>query len=60
MGVLLAAGAVALNAEFLNAIRASDGVWRTVCSVPVLALELLVVGVGTGVGLLTYPLGKKY
>jgi hypothetical protein len=51
---------VALNAEFLNAIRTSDGLWRTACSVPVLALELLVVGVGTGVGLLTYPLGKKY
>jgi len=60
IAVLLAAGAVALNAEFLNAIRRSDGVWRTICSVPVLALELLVVGVGTGVGLLTYPLGKKY
>jgi hypothetical protein len=23
-------------------------------------LELLVVGVGTGVGLLTYPLGQRY
>ena len=57
---LLGAGAVALNAEFLNAIRTNDGLWRTVCAVPVLALELLVVGVGTGVGLLTYPLGRKY
>ena len=56
MGLL----AVALNAEFLNAIRDSDGPWRTICAVPVLALELLVVGAGTGVGLLSFPLGRKY
>ena len=52
--------AVALNAEFLGAIRASEGWWRTFCTVPVLMLELLVVGMGTGVGLLTYPLGQRY
>jgi GT2 family glycosyltransferase len=55
-----AALAVALNAEFLAAIRASEGWWRTVRTVPVLMLELLVVGMGTGVGLLTYPLGQRY
>jgi GT2 family glycosyltransferase len=52
--------AVALNAEFLAAIRASEGWWRTLCTVPVLVLELLVVGLGTGIGLLTYPLGQRY
>jgi GT2 family glycosyltransferase len=52
--------AVALNAEFLGAIRGSEGWWRMLCTIPVLVLELLVVGVGTGVGLLTYPLGQRY
>jgi GT2 family glycosyltransferase len=52
--------AVALNAEFLAAIRTSEGWWRTLCTIPVLVLELLVVGVGTGVGLLTFPLGQRY
>jgi GT2 family glycosyltransferase len=52
--------AIALNAEFLTAIRASEGWWRTLCAIPVLVLELLVVGVGTGVGFVTYPLGQRY
>jgi GT2 family glycosyltransferase len=52
--------AVALNGEFLAAIRESEGSWRAVCAVPVLVLELLVVGVGTGIGILTYPLGQRY
>ena len=52
--------AIALNGEFLSVIRSSEGWWRTLCIVPVLMLELLVVGVGTGVGLVTYPLGLRY
>jgi hypothetical protein len=52
--------AVALNAEFLAAIRASEGWLRMGYAIPVLVLELLVVGVGTGVGLVTYPLGQRY
>jgi GT2 family glycosyltransferase len=52
--------AIALNGEFLRAIHASEGWWRTACTIPVLVLELLVVGVGTGIGLLTYPLGQRY
>jgi len=52
--------AVALNGEFLAAIRTSEGWWRTLRAVPVLVLELLVVGLGTGIGLLSYPLGQRY
>ncbi|HWP64742.1 MAG TPA: glycosyltransferase family 2 protein [Candidatus Limnocylindria bacterium] len=55
-----AALAIALNGEFLSVIRASEGWGRTLCALPVLVLELLVVGVGTGVGLVTYPLGARY
>ena len=47
VGVLLAAGVIGLNAGFLDAIRRSDGWGRALAAVPVLWLELLVVGVGT-------------
>ena len=60
VAVMLAAGAIALNAEFLKTIHATEGWSRTFGTVPVLLLELLVVGVGTGVGLLSYPLGQRY
>jgi GT2 family glycosyltransferase len=59
-GLLLAGGVMGLNAGFLDAIRRSDGWGRALAAVPVLWLELLVVGAGTAVGLLTFPFGRRY
>ena len=60
VGGLAAAGVMGLNAGFLDAIRRSEGWVRTVAAVPVLWLELLVVGAGTAVGLLSFPFGRRY
>ena len=58
---LVALGAATiLNANFLGAIRTSDGWGRALAAAPLLWLELVVVGVGSGVGLLTYALGRRY
>jgi GT2 family glycosyltransferase len=54
------AGVVALNREFLGAIRHSEGWGRALRAVPLLWLELLVAGIGGGVGVLTYLLGRRY
>ena len=59
-GALAVAGVLGLNAGFLDAIRRSDGWGRALAAVPVLWLELLVVGVGTAVGLLSFPFGRRY
>jgi len=59
-GAVLLAAAIALNANFLGAIRTSEGWGRAVAAAPLLGLELVVVGTGTGVGLLTYVLGRRY
>jgi GT2 family glycosyltransferase len=58
--VLALAGAVALNHGFIAAIRTSDGWGRALAAIPLLWLELVVVGAGTGVGLATYLLGRRY
>ncbi|MGH7895044.1 MAG: glycosyltransferase family 2 protein [Candidatus Binatia bacterium] len=55
-----ATGVMGLNWEFLTAIRRSDGWARMLAAVPVLWLELLVVGAGTVAGLATYPFGRRY
>jgi GT2 family glycosyltransferase len=55
-----ATGVMGLNWEFLTAIRRSDGWARMLAAVPVLWLELLVVGSGTAVGLVSYPFGRRY
>jgi GT2 family glycosyltransferase len=60
LGVLATVGVVVLNVEFLNAIRMSDGVGRAIMAIPLLWLEVLVVGVGTAVGLFSYPFGRRY
>ena len=54
------AGTLALNASFLAAIQTSEGTGRALAAVPLLWLELLVVGAGTGIGMLTYGLGRRY
>ena len=54
------AGTVVCNREFLGALRDSDGWVRTLRAVPILWLELLVVGAGTAVGMLTYVFGRRY
>jgi len=59
-GLLLAMAVMGLNASFLDAIRRSDGWGRALAAVPVLWLELLVVGAGTAVGLLSFPFGRRY
>jgi len=60
VALLAAAGVMGLNAGFLAAIRRSEGWLRMLAAVPVLWLELLVVGVGTAVGLLSFPFGRRY
>jgi glycosyltransferase involved in cell wall biosynthesis len=60
VGVLAGLGVVVLNANFLGAIRRSDGWGRALASVPLLWLELFVVGVGTAVGMLSFAVGRRY
>src|SRR5207249_8289903 len=43
------AGTLALNGGFLAAIRTSEGTGRALAAIPLLWLELLVVGAGTGI-----------
>ena len=59
-GATALAGAVVLNRGFLGAIADADGWGRAVMAVPLLWLELVVAGVGGGVGIVTYALGKRY
>ena len=49
-----------LPGGFLGAIRTSEGAGRALATIPLLWLELLVVGAGTGVGMLGYALGRRY
>ena len=60
IGAAGAAAVMGLNWEFLTAIRRSDGWLRMLAAIPVLWLELLVVGTGTAVGLASYPFGRRY
>jgi len=60
IGAAGAAAVMGLNWEFLTAIRRSDGWIRMLAAIPVLWLELLVVGGGTAVGLVSYPFGRRY
>src|SRR5262245_1629380 len=59
-GLLAGGGGAALTAGSLGAIRRSDGWGRALAAVPLLWLELLVVGGGTAVGLLSFPFGRRY
>jgi hypothetical protein len=59
-GALAMAGAVVLNRGFIEAIRSSDGWMRALAAIPLLWLELLVVGAGTGVGMASYLVGRRY
>jgi hypothetical protein len=58
LGVLALTGW--LNAGFLNTLVRSQGGARALAAVPILWLELLVVGTGATVGLLTFLLGRRY
>src|SRR5215468_1182635 len=60
VGLLAAGGVFGLNFGFLEAIRRSEGSARALAALPVLWLELLVVGVGTAIGLLSFPFGRRY
>src|SRR5262249_40765997 len=60
IGLLAAAGVLVLTASLADATRRSDGWGRALAAVPLLWLELLVVGVGTAVGLLSFPFGRRY
>ena len=59
-GGLALGGTVVLNHGFVGAIRESEGWGRAVASIPLLWLELLVVGAGTGIGMMTYLFGRRY
>ncbi len=59
-GALALGATLALNRGFLGAIRTSEGAGRALATIPLLWLELLVVGAGTGVGMLGYALGRRY
>jgi hypothetical protein len=60
IGAAGAAAGMGLYWAFLTAIRRSDGWIRMLAAIPVLWLELLVVGAGTAVGLVSYPFGRRY
>jgi glycosyltransferase involved in cell wall biosynthesis len=60
LGVLASASLVGLNAGFLDALARSQGRARALAAVPILWLELLVVGAGVTAGLLTFLLGRRY
>jgi GT2 family glycosyltransferase len=60
LGVLGLVGVGALNREFLGVIRRSEGWLRAMGAFPLLVTELFVAGVGSGVGLLTFPFGRRY
>lgn len=60
VGLAASAGALVLNYEFLDEIRRSEGIGRAIASLPLMWLELFTVGVGTAVGLISYPFGKHY
>jgi GT2 family glycosyltransferase len=60
VAALAIGGAVALNHGFIRALRSSDGWGRALAAIPLLWLELLVVGAGTGVGIATFLLGRRY
>lgn len=59
-GAIATLGSVALNYEFLGEIRRTEGTLRALYAVPLMWLELLTVGVGTAVGLVTFPFGQRY
>jgi len=59
-GLVGLVAAAVLNRGFIAAIRASDGGARAIGAIPLLWLELVVVGVGTGIGLVTYAAGRRY
>jgi glycosyltransferase involved in cell wall biosynthesis len=59
-GLAVLAGVTLLNREFLAEIRRVEGFSVALRAVPLLWLELLVAGVGAGVGLLGYLLGRRY
>jgi GT2 family glycosyltransferase len=60
LGAAAAAGTVVLNREFLGAIRQSDGWFHALAAIPLLWAELLVAGVGSAIGLVTFPFGRRY
>jgi len=59
-GCLALGGTVVLNHGFVGAIRESEGWGRALASIPLLWLELLVVGAGTGIGMISYVVGRRY
>ena len=60
MGGLAGVGVVALNREFLDQIRRSEGILMACGAAPLLWLELLVSAAGAVVGLVGYPFGRRY
>src|SRR5215471_21827929 len=60
IGLLAAGGVLGLNFGFLEAIRRSEGSLRALGALPVLWVELLVVGTGTAIGLVSFPFGRRY
>ena len=60
VGVLAGAIVILLNREFLHTIRISEGWSKSPASVALLWLELLVAGVGTCFGLLSFQFGNRY
>ena len=60
IGLLAVGGVLGLNFGFVEAIRRSEGWLRALAALPVLWLELLVVGAGTAIGLLSFPFGRRY
>ena len=60
LGGLALGGTVALNRGFVAAIGASEGWVRALGTIPLLWLELVVVGAGAGVGMVSYLFGRRY
>lgn len=60
LAVAGAAAVAVLNREFLAEIARAEGTARTLGAFPILWIELLVAGIGAGVGLMSYPFGRRY
>jgi GT2 family glycosyltransferase len=59
-GLAVLGATAGLNHGFIAALRQTDGWTRAFAAIPLLWIELLVVGLGTAVGMASYAVGRRY